>query len=236
MIRADALLLQAEDTILHVEFQTRPDPEIPFRMLDYCMRIYRRFPKRQLLQVVVYLKPSQSADVYQDVFELPRTRHEFDIIRMWEQPYSELLTKPGLLPLAILGKTEDRVAALRQISASIEQTRDSDVQKNLMAATDILAGLVLDKEIIRAILRTDLMKESATYQAIKDEGRAEGRAEGAHFVALQMLSMKFGTLPDETVAQIEQLPLAQIPILALAAQNFSSVSALVQWLQSQKSQ
>lgn len=34
-IRADALLLQSANTILHVEFQTRPDPTMPFRMLDY---------------------------------------------------------------------------------------------------------------------------------------------------------------------------------------------------------
>jgi len=135
-IRADALLLQAEDTVLHVEFQTRPDPEMPFRMLDYCVRIYRRFPSQQLRQVVIYLKPSQSADVYQDVFELPRTRHEFDIIRMWEQPYSELLTKPGLLPLAVLGKTEDRIETLKQVSANIEQSDNVEMQKNLAAATD----------------------------------------------------------------------------------------------------
>ena len=35
-IRADSLiLLQSEGIILHVEFQTRPDPAIPFRLLDY---------------------------------------------------------------------------------------------------------------------------------------------------------------------------------------------------------
>ncbi len=44
-IRADALiLLQADNIILHVEFQTRPDPAMPFRMLDYRVRVHRRFP------------------------------------------------------------------------------------------------------------------------------------------------------------------------------------------------
>ena len=34
-IRADALImLESEDSLLHIEFQTNPDPDIPFRMLD----------------------------------------------------------------------------------------------------------------------------------------------------------------------------------------------------------
>ncbi len=41
-IRADALiLLQCDESVLHLEFQTRPDSEIPFRMVDYRSRVYR---------------------------------------------------------------------------------------------------------------------------------------------------------------------------------------------------
>ena len=45
-IRADALILQqSEELVLHAEFQTAPDAEIPFRMADYRLRVYRRFPR-----------------------------------------------------------------------------------------------------------------------------------------------------------------------------------------------
>ena len=38
-IRADALiLLQSADVVLHCEFQTDPDPSMPFRMADYALR------------------------------------------------------------------------------------------------------------------------------------------------------------------------------------------------------
>lgn len=48
-IRADALLLlQSPDTILHLEFQSRPDPAIPFRMADYRLRTYRKFPNKAM--------------------------------------------------------------------------------------------------------------------------------------------------------------------------------------------
>lgn len=43
-IRADALILrQSEEIVLHIEFQTQPDKNIPFRMTDYRLRVYRRF-------------------------------------------------------------------------------------------------------------------------------------------------------------------------------------------------
>ncbi|NJL57259.1 Rpn family recombination-promoting nuclease/putative transposase [bacterium] len=73
-IRADSLLLRQSDSlVLHVEFQTRPDEDIPFRMLDYCLRVFRRYPDREIRQVVVYLTPSNSALVQQTEFVLPNT-------------------------------------------------------------------------------------------------------------------------------------------------------------------
>jgi len=63
-IRADVLLLQSEQRVLHLEFQTQPDPTMPFRMLDYWVRLHRRLPGRDIRQVVIYLLPSTSQWVY----------------------------------------------------------------------------------------------------------------------------------------------------------------------------
>jgi hypothetical protein len=60
-IRADAMiLLQSEDSILHIEFQTIPKENIPFRMLDYRVRGNRRYKGKLMRQVVIYLKPTTS--------------------------------------------------------------------------------------------------------------------------------------------------------------------------------
>ncbi len=49
-IRADSLILMESDTqVLHAEFQTDPDPEIPFRATDYRLRIYRRHPNKSVV-------------------------------------------------------------------------------------------------------------------------------------------------------------------------------------------
>ena len=56
-IRADSVvLMKSESLVLHCEFQTDPDVDMPFRMADYALRIYRKFPDRRLVQVVVYLR------------------------------------------------------------------------------------------------------------------------------------------------------------------------------------
>ena len=45
-IRADAIiLLQSEKEIMHIEFQTEPKRNIPFRMTDYRLRGHRTFPE-----------------------------------------------------------------------------------------------------------------------------------------------------------------------------------------------
>ncbi|NEO84808.1 MAG: Rpn family recombination-promoting nuclease/putative transposase, partial [Spirulina sp. SIO3F2] len=59
-IRADSLLLQGEDVVLHVEFQTKPDPKIPRRMADYFLRLLNKFPEHEIKQVVIYLRRTNS--------------------------------------------------------------------------------------------------------------------------------------------------------------------------------
>ena len=75
------------------------------------------------------------------------------------------------------------------------------------------------------------MQESVTYQAIKQEGKEEG----AHLMALQMLAIKLGDLPEAMMAQVQQISLAQLPALGLATPGFESVDDLALWLQSEVS-
>ncbi|MFM7791250.1 MAG: flagellar assembly protein H, partial [Microcystis panniformis] len=70
---------------------------------------------------------------------------------------------------------------------------------NLAAATSILAGLVLNRETIKKILRSDIMRESVIYQDILEEGKEKGLQKGkeekARQIALKMLSAGF-SIPE----------------------------------------
>ncbi len=85
---------------------------------------------------------------------------------------------------------------LSQVSRSLETISQKQVQSNLAA------GLVLNRETIKKILRSDIMRESVIYQDILEEGREEGEEEKARQIALKMLSAGF---PVPEIAQFTDL-------------------------------
>jgi predicted transposase/invertase (TIGR01784 family) len=147
-------------------------------MLDYRIRVYRRHPQKPMRQVVIYLRRSDSPLVQENTFRLGETFHSFQVIRLWEEKTPQFFHHPGLLPFAVLSDTDDPEQVLSQVSRSLETISQKQVQSNLAAATSILAGLVLNRETIKKILRSEIMRESVIYQDILEEGREEGEEKG----------------------------------------------------------
>jgi predicted transposase/invertase (TIGR01784 family) len=207
-IRADAMiLLQSEDSILHIEFQTIPKESIPFRMLDYRVRGNRKFKGKPMRQVVIYLKPTTSELAYQTSYDLERTHHEFDVVRLWEQPADLFLQYPGLLPFAALGQSESPAEMLRQVTQLVEQIEEPTTQANLMAASAILAGLI-EEDVIYRLVRRDIMQESTVYRSIQREAQAENtRAIALNLlrggVDINLIASSTGLLIEE-VQQLQQ--------------------------------
>lgn len=187
-IRADAIILmQSDELVLHIEFQTLPEEDIPFRMADYRLRGYRRFPLKPMRQIVVYLQKVTSKKhlklVNNTKFALEQTVHRFQAIRLWEQPTDLFLNTPGLLPFAVLSDTSNKDSTLQEVATQIDSITDRRTQNNVTASAAILVGLVLEEDVIQRILRRDIMQESVIYQSIKEEGREEGKEEGAETAA-----------------------------------------------------
>ncbi len=211
-IRADSVIfLESTKIILHIEFQTEPNKNIPFRMADYRLRLYRKFPDKQIHQVVIYLTPSQSPLVYETKFNIGTLHHEFNVIRLWEQPTEIFQQYQGLLPFATLSNTNDPSETLRQVANQIENIKDKQLQSNVAASTAIISGIALDKEIIQRLLRSEIMKESVIYQEILLEGRAEGEAKGLAKASNQIaLNMLRSNIAIDLVAQFTGLTLKQV--------------------------
>ncbi len=241
-IRADTLiLLQSSEVVLHLEFQTQTDETMPFRMADYRLRVHRRFPNKSMRQIVIYLKPTGSDLVRQNVFSISGLRHEFEIIRLWEQPTADFLKFPGLLPLAVLGRSKDKTQTLREVSSIIDTIEEKREQSNIAAATSILAGLVLNKEVIRAFIREEIMQESVIYQDIKAQGIKEGlergleqglergRQEGEVSLVLRLLKRRLGQIEPEDENRINQLSVEQLEALGEALLDFSNRDDLLVW-------
>jgi predicted transposase/invertase (TIGR01784 family) len=224
------MLLQSRDVILHTEFQTLADETIPFRMADYYLRLRRKFPDRDIQQVVIYLKPTGSDLVRQTRYETPVMIHQFRVIRLWEEPVEVFLSTPGLLPYAVLSRASNKEEVLSQVVEELTQIEDRREQDNLTAATSILAGLQLEKQTIERLMKSPGMRESTMYQAILQEGEAVGRATGERDLVLKLLARKVGNLSPELISRVSSLNLDRLEALGEALLDFTSLADLESWL------
>ena len=230
------LLLKTQQSIsedlLHIEFQTRPEVNIPFRMLDYWVRTRRRYPTRKIRQVVIYLRRSQAALVHQTYFQEDNTSHQFEVVRLWEQPFEAFLASPGLLPFDILSRVEDPVAALEQVAIQIRTTLDLQTQKSIGASTAVLAGLLLEKSLIERIVGMDLLADSTVYQGLVQEGIQKGVQQELRAMVLRLLNRKLGEVPSSLKSRASRLSIERTRALNEAILDFQSVADLEVWLNS----
>ena len=230
---ADAsILLASNEIVVHCEFRTEPDQNIAFLMADYRLKVFREFPKKRMHQVVIYLTRSTSDLVQQTTFEIPgNMRHEFEVIRLWEQPPEVFLEPVGLLPLAVLSKTSDQANTLRKVASQIEKIPDLLVQSDLVVSTRILAGLLLKQEFIHQVLGRELVQQSEVYQGISQECEDRGALKEGQSLVLRQLPRRIGDVSPDLQAQVKALSLPQIDNLGEALLDFSEPADLVNWLQ-----
>ena len=236
-IRADSLVfLQTNNQILHLEFQTRPysEPTIAFRMLDYYVRLKRQY-SCAIYQVVIFLQETTSEQVFVSEWTDTNTRHGYQVMRLWEQDPGLLLSSPGLLPLATLSQTNSPATLLQQIADRIAIIDEPNQQADLLACTQVIAGLRFEKNLIRQLFRREIMRESVIYQEILEEGILEGRKQGQQREAMsfitRQLTRRIGAIAPEMLEQIQALSIEELENLGEALLDFSEAADLANWLQ-----
>jgi predicted transposase YdaD len=233
-IRADYVtFLQLQGHILHLEFQTKLEstPPLPLRMLDYWVRLYRLY-RLPITQVVVLLLPPSPETVIETVFCVETTRHEYRVIRLWEENPELFLNDPALLPLAPLAATTQPQALLQQVVGKVSQLEPRQ-RPEISAYTQILAGLKYNQDLIRQLFREGMMRESVIYQEILAEGEQRGEQRGrkaeGQLLILRQLTRRVGELPQDMLNRIETLSLEQLENLGEALLDFQAIADLEAW-------
>ncbi|MTJ47351.1 DUF4351 domain-containing protein [Dolichospermum sp. UHCC 0259] len=237
-IRADFVtFLQTENRILHIEFQTNPQskPPIPFRELDYSVRLIRTY-QVPVTQVVIFLQETTDEIAFTEAYINETTHHRYRVIRMWEQDSALFLDNLALLPLAPLTQTNSPQSLLSQVSQNVAKIADRETKQDIAAYTEILAGLRFEKDFIRQLLSEDIMQESVIYQDILQKGERKGELKGELKFCLFLLNQRFGELDSLIVERVKNLPVEQLENLGAALFNISEVSDLVTWLNQQDHQ
>jgi predicted transposase YdaD len=129
------------------------------------------------------------------------------LVRLWEQPSNSFMNNIGLLPFAVLSNTSNKYNTLQAVAAQIDCIADQKTRSDIAASAAILAGLVLEEEVIMSLLRRDIMRESVVYPSIKQEGKEETTRE----IAIRMLKkevsvelvVEFTGLTPDAVQQLQ---------------------------------
>ncbi|NEO73743.1 DUF4351 domain-containing protein [Moorena sp. SIO3H5] len=240
-IKADALsLLQSTNQILHLEFQTLPqsEPPLPFRMLDYWVRLHRKY-RCPINQVVIFLKSTTSDLVFTNEFRDTNTWHRYQVIRLWEQDPLPLLANRALLPLATLARSNNPNQLLQQVVAEVDTIEEKPLRGNLAACVDVLAGLRFDKALVRRLLSEEVMEESVTYQDIIQKGVQKGLQQGldrgkqeeAVLIVMRLLTLRLGLLDPVLQQRIEGLSITRLEELSEALLDFKTATDLAVWLE-----
>ena len=235
-IQADALsLLQSTNQILHLEFQTLPpsEPPLPFRMLDYWVRLHRKY-RCPIEQVVIFLKSTTSQMVFNNEFRDINTWHRYRIIRLWEQDPQALLANRALLPLATLARSNRPNLLLEQVVAEVDRIEEQGQRGTLAACVDVLAGLRFEKDLVRRLLSEEIMEESVTYQDIIQKGRQRGKQEEAVLIVMRLLTLRLGLLDPVLQQRIEGLSITRLEELSEALLDFKTATDLAVWLDQQQ--
>ena len=228
-IRADFVtFLKSENQILHIEFQTLSTSRkpIPFRVIDYYIRLKRLYTECTIIQVVIFLQETEDKNAFINVYQDVNTTHYYQVIRMWEQNPVLFLNNPALLPLAPLTRTNAPQSLLSQVAESVAKIEEIEIKRDIVACTEILAGLRFEKNLIRQLLSEDIMQESVIYQDILQKGEQK---EAFRFLNRQ-LNRRFGEMDSFIVELIRLLPTEQLEILGEEFLDFSGISDLVNWL------
>jgi predicted transposase YdaD len=200
--------------IAHVELQAGYDRELGERTLEYSVLLKRRH-RLPIQSIIVLLRPEADGPEMTGLVEHWRSNgrrylfFEYDVVRAWQKPVEAVLTGGlGTLPLAPL--TDLSPSALPEVIRRMEERISKETSPAeaglLWTATYVLMGLRYSPQLASQLLQgVRAMKESATYQAIIEEDREEGRVEEARALLLRHGTKRFGPPAPQAQAALEAI-------------------------------
>ena len=201
--RADLVLLLADGTILHLEFQSTNDRNMPYREGIYCLLLGQKY-RRRVRQVVLYI--GQAKMRMENQIDLGETRAAYTLMDIRQIDAAQLLAsrKPGDLVLALLagGGPERIPEILQRVGAlSAPERRRVLLQLALLSGLRRLTGR-LRMEMKAMGARTDPFYKNEFVVDIMRHAQAN--------MLRSQLATKFGTVPKWADDRLETATSVQI--------------------------
>ena len=160
--------------------------------------------------------------------------HEFryNVVRIWERSVEEILAG-GLATLPLAPIANIAPADLPELIRRMEQRIDSEASRaeaaELWVAAFLLMGLIYPQNFTKPLFQgIRAMKESSSYQAILEEGFAQGEIREATKLLKKLGMRRFGEPDHSILAAIEALTdLERIELLLERLDDVSSWEELL---------
>lgn len=178
-LEVDGLVMAQDGAPIHVEFQTRADRDLNFRMTRYFAALDHpdRPPPEQH---VLLLSPDADRESLGE--HLRGGLHlRFEIHRLWHIDPEALFARPGLLrlaPLAQAADNDERVELLRRAAREIRAHFAGDEERDNLLWTSHLANLYLPGPLVARTLEVMHMPIDLSETSLIKDAVARGVAEG----------------------------------------------------------
>lgn len=200
-------------TIVDLNFQTGPDPDLPGRLHLYSAAIHHHHHSVVRSILVLLRSKADAANLTgRLVYGNERSGVEFryEVIRLWQQPVDHYLHAGiAVLPLATLCELpsgQSLAHGLRDVVLEIQKRLGQEASHaeavRLMTAAYILTGLRVKKSDLASIYRgVGLMTESTAY----DEAVEEGELKNSHKLLLRIGRKQFGEADAASEAELKSI-------------------------------
>lgn len=228
--RADLVLLLADDTILHIEFQSTNDRDMPYRQGIYCLLLGQKY-RRKVRQVVLYVGEAKMQMA--DHADLGENRISYTLMDIRELDAEKLMAsgRPGDLALAMLaGGGPERLAEIARLVSGLKDTE----RQRILSHLALLAGLrgleeKLKMELTVMSASTDFNKNLFVREAVQAAVQVavrEAVRENSASILRRQLETKFGRLPawvDERLATAKPVQFGRWTKKVLTADTLEGV-------------
>ncbi len=201
--RADLVLSLADGTILHIEFQSGNDKDMPYREGIYCLLLGQKY-RRRVRQVVLYV--GQAKMRMEDHVDLGETKCAYTLMDIREMDAGKLMAsgRPGDLALAMLaGGGTERVLEIVKRAEALSGAERQRVLSQLVVLSRLrrLTG-PLTMELKAMLSATDpFYKHPYAQDAMRYARRTMLRG---------LLATKFGRVPKWVDERLEAATSVQI--------------------------
>jgi hypothetical protein len=205
--RADAVFLLDDESVFHLEFQTRNDKEMPYREGIYCLLLGKTY-RRPIRQTVIYLGEAKMR--MQNKLNLGRTKVAYTLIDIRDIDATTLISsgRPADLALAMLarGGPEQLPEILKRTAALEDGERDK-----VIAELAQLSGLrrlqgTLIMELDRMTSATEIFEKIPKVQDMLRNAVQKDRAKTLR----EQLKAKFRTVPKWADEMLESATAVQL--------------------------